>query len=110
MTTIIPLSLLQQANEDCNLETLRVWCIIRELYRDHNDRPVVYRLKYDQLSKRTGISHTSLRKHVKQAVMLKWAAWVKSKDGNGINLVLTGIRKLKQYDREPVLTRSEERV
>lgn len=77
----IPFSLLSRT--DLHNE-LHVWAQIRRKGR------VFYNFTYADLSKLTGISHTTLRKRIKAIINLGWATIDKSG-----SLILKGINKLK---------------
>lgn len=77
----IPFSLLSRT--DLHNE-LYVWAQIRRIGR------VFYNFTYADLSKLTGISHTTLRKRIKAIISLGWASITE----NG-TLALNGINKLK---------------
>lgn len=86
----IPLSTIFAANESNSFATLRVWVVLKQLSRN----TILFNLNYANLSKITGISHTSLRYHVSRMVEIGLA---KHQHGH---LLLTGINKLKKHDRE----------
>lgn len=88
----IPISLIAKANEDAEFDTLRVWIALKQLYKRHT---IIYNLRYDTLSNQTGISHTTLRKHIRIMFDNKWVKWTK----NG-HLILTSINKLKKHKNE----------
>ena len=87
----IPLSLISKANDDSEFDTLRVWIALKQLYKRNT---IIYQLNYNTLSNLTGISHTTLRKHIK--VMIE-NRWVKLSNNN---LTITGINKLKKHKNE----------
>lgn len=76
-----PLSLLQQTQLH---NEIYVFLKIRAIKR------VWYNFTYKDLSKATGISHTTLRARIKALIQMKWA----SVSSNG-TLALTGVNKLK---------------
>lgn len=86
----IPLSIINAANETNSFPTLRVWVVLKQLSRN----TILFNLNYANLSKITGISHTSLRYHVSRMVD---SGLAKHQHGH---LHLTGINKLKKHDRE----------
>lgn len=90
----IPISMIVGANNVvglCRFNTLRVWVKLKNLYRHHT---AIYNLSYYKLQNQTGISHTSLRKHIKLMIQYGWANW------NGNTLVLYGIERLKTHADE----------
>lgn len=88
----VPISLISKANDDAEFDTLRIWILLKQLYRRNT---VIYNLHYETLSNRTGLSHTTLRKHIRIMFENKWAKWTK----NG-HLILTSINKLKKHKYE----------
>ena len=86
----IPLSIINAANESNSFPTLRVWVVLKQLSRN----TILFNLNYANLSKITGISHTSLRYHVSRMVAVGLA-----KHAHG-HLLLTGINKLKKHENE----------
>lgn len=84
----IPISILFSSNDNNTFDTLRVWVCLKSL------KQVSIQLDYNSLSNRLKISHTTLRKHIKQI----------SKQGLGEirnkQLHLTGINKLKKHENE----------
>ena len=86
----IPLSTINAANEENSFPTLRVWVVLKQLSRN----TILFNLNYANLSKITGISHTSLRWHIKRMVEMGLA---KHQHGH---LHLTGINKLKKHPAE----------
>jgi len=86
----IPISVIVRANKNNEFDSLRVWIALKQLYT----RQIIYNLNYADLSIKTGISHTTLRKHLKVILANGWASW------SGKNLMLTGINKLKRHDYE----------
>jgi hypothetical protein len=86
----IPISLLFKSNEDNTFDSLRVWVLLKSLHRN----TVIYSLNYETLSKKTGISHTTLRKHIKTLCAQGLASFQNN------NLHLTGINKLKRHKYE----------
>ena len=86
----IPLSTIKAANETNSFPTLRVWVVLKQLSRN----TILFNLNYANLSKITGISHTSLRAHIKRMVEMGLA---KHQHGH---LLLTGINKLKKHPGE----------
>lgn len=86
----IPLSVIVKANQNNEFDSLRVWIALKQLYT----RQIIYNLNYADLSIKTGISHTTLRKHLKVIIANGWASW------SGRNLMLTGINKLKWHEKE----------
>mgnify|MGYP003441270793 CR=1 FL=1 len=86
----IPLSTIKAANETNSFPTLRVWVVLKQLSRN----TILFNLNYSNLSKITGISHTSLRWHIRRMVEMGLAKHQHR------HLHLTGINKLKKHDRE----------
>lgn len=86
----LPLSLIVKCNEENSFPTLRVWVVLKQLSRN----TILFNLNYANLSKITGISHTSLRAHVRRIVEMGLA-----KHAHG-HLHLTGINKLKKHENE----------
>ena len=86
----IPISLIVTMNESNSFGTLRIWVVLKQLHRN----TILYNLNYATLSKITGISHTSLRWHIKRMVEMGLA---KHQHGH---LLLTGINKLKKHPGE----------
>lgn len=87
----IPLSVIVNANQDQEFDTLRVWIQLKQLYKRHT---ILYNFTYSKAEQLTGISHTTLRKHIKVMIANGWATW------SGNNLILTGINKLKKHKYE----------
>jgi len=103
----VPLSLISKANEDAEFDTLRIWIVLKQLYKRNT---VIYNLSYKTLSNQTGISHTTLRKHIRIMFENKWVKWTK----NG-HLILISINKLKKHKYEtcvlvPVCKQKSEQI
>ena len=90
----IPITVLLRAQENQKLSALWCWCVLKRLYR----HTAIYKPNYQKLQTQTGISHTTLRKRVKELTEMGWASW-----HNG-NLTLTGINKLKKHKYETVIS------
>lgn len=90
-TIAVPHSIIQFATDRDVVNTLAIWLKLKGLYKN----TVIYKFNYTKLSERIGRSHGSLRKHIK--LMMEYG-WVKiTKEGH---LHLTGINKLKKYEKE----------
>ncbi len=101
----IPLSVIDFANQNGEFYTLRTWIVLKQIYK----HTLIYNLNYAALEKLTGISHTSLRNHIKRMVS---AGWAKHQHGH---LHLTGINKLKKHENEtcvlvPVESKKSEQI
>lgn len=91
----IPLSLIVKANEENQFSVLNTWIVLKQL---HKRNTVIYNLHYETLSQRTGISHTTLRKHIRIMFEKRWVKWTK----NG-HLIITAVNKLKTHKHETTI-------
>lgn len=90
----IPLRMILRAQESQKLSALWCWCLIKKLHRN----TIIYNFSYQKLQIQTGVSHTTLRKRVKEMCEMGWAT---IKDGH---LHLTGIEKLKTHKYETTIS------
>jgi hypothetical protein len=101
MKKAIPLNLLL---DHTNHQTLSVWIKLVTIYQ----KPIFYNFNYQKLSDLTGISHTTLRKHIAKMIELEWC-YIRDK-----NLCFKSINKLKGKERVccliPVMSNKTEQI